>query len=341
MAWTTSTDPRRSYASFEATSAEIAGWMARGKVLFKSSFECRNPGIAICGGAAAATGLVFAAFGSGTDALLVVFLSIVLACMTWTIAFAGARTAGIDRDGFRATAEFGESLSSQARNLNTEHHSMARLTSRMSHDLRTPLNAVIGFSELMRNEIHGPVGNERYREYIEHIGQSGEQLLKATEDTLTMTSLIARPVVPAESFTVADVVQETPWIDLELGPELDRLEGIRLTGDRDTLELAIDRLCQALGERSSLATRYRLHVTETCDRAVLTFAPTGDAELQPANALSKPLSEYPGVEEDLQLCVLATMFELLGSSLTWVPGTDRSPSAVVAIETNAQHDLPF
>lgn len=67
------------------------------------------------------------------------------------------------------------------------------LLARLNHDLRTPLNAVIGFSDLMQRETFGPLGNERYQEYARHIRASGDELLKATEDTLAMTALLAAP----------------------------------------------------------------------------------------------------------------------------------------------------
>ena len=35
----------------------------------------------------------------------------------------------------------------------------------MSHELKTPLNAVLGFSEIIRDEMLGPVGQASYREY--------------------------------------------------------------------------------------------------------------------------------------------------------------------------------
>jgi signal transduction histidine kinase len=47
----------------------------------------------------------------------------------------------------------------------------------MSHELRTPLNAVIGFSELMLTEPHGPLGNAKYRDYLDDIATSGKHLL--------------------------------------------------------------------------------------------------------------------------------------------------------------------
>ena len=43
----------------------------------------------------------------------------------------------------------------------------------MSHELRTPLNAIIGFSEMMQQQLLGPIGNERYLDYIKGIRESG------------------------------------------------------------------------------------------------------------------------------------------------------------------------
>ena len=39
----------------------------------------------------------------------------------------------------------------------------------MSHELRSPLNAIIGFSELIAGEMFGPVGNDSCREYANDI----------------------------------------------------------------------------------------------------------------------------------------------------------------------------
>jgi len=42
----------------------------------------------------------------------------------------------------------------------------------MSHELRTPLNSIIGFSEIVMNEVFGPIDNERYADYASHYGNS-------------------------------------------------------------------------------------------------------------------------------------------------------------------------
>ncbi|HTI87944.1 MAG TPA: PAS-domain containing protein [Alphaproteobacteria bacterium] len=54
----------------------------------------------------------------------------------------------------------------------------------ISHELRTPLNAIIGFSEVMRAQLFGPIGNNRYQEYLGDIHESGSHLLSLINDIL-------------------------------------------------------------------------------------------------------------------------------------------------------------
>ena len=56
--------------------------------------------------------------------------------------------------------------------------------SNMSHELRTPLNAIIGFSNAIETEVFGPLDNDRYKDYIGNIRESGEHLLNLFIDVL-------------------------------------------------------------------------------------------------------------------------------------------------------------
>jgi PAS domain S-box-containing protein len=62
---------------------------------------------------------------------------------------------------------------------------------RVSHEIRTPLNAIIGFSEVMMEERFGPVGSERYREYVKDIHASGGHLLSLINDLLDLSKIEA------------------------------------------------------------------------------------------------------------------------------------------------------
>ncbi|MEO1187491.1 MAG: HAMP domain-containing sensor histidine kinase [Pseudomonadota bacterium] len=53
----------------------------------------------------------------------------------------------------------------------------------LGHDLKSPLNAVIGFAEIMEAEIRGPMP-DAYKDYPGLIKESGETLLRLVEDML-------------------------------------------------------------------------------------------------------------------------------------------------------------
>lgn len=66
-----------------------------------------------------------------------------------------------------------------------------RFLAGMSHELRTPLNAIVGFSDCMREEVFGPVENAKYKEYAEHIHESGEHLKALIDDILDLSKIEA------------------------------------------------------------------------------------------------------------------------------------------------------
>ena len=125
----------------------------------------------------------------------------------------------------------------------------ADLLARISHDLRTPLNAVIGFSDVMQQELFGPLGHVRYQEYVRHIRASGVELLQAAEDALAMTALLAEPkAVVIEDVPLLAVVNEA-MDDLTArfghnihAVEIEVSEDIEVRSDRRFLVRAIRQL---------------------------------------------------------------------------------------------------
>ncbi len=65
----------------------------------------------------------------------------------------------------------------------------ADLLARISHEVRTPLNAIIGFAEVMIGERFGALGNERYVEYMKDIRASGERVTAIVDDLLDLSRI--------------------------------------------------------------------------------------------------------------------------------------------------------
>jgi PAS domain S-box-containing protein len=62
---------------------------------------------------------------------------------------------------------------------------------KISHEIRTPLNAIIGFAEVMAEERFGPIGNDRYKEYLRDIHQSGGYVISLVNDLLDLAKIEA------------------------------------------------------------------------------------------------------------------------------------------------------
>ncbi len=79
---------------------------------------------------------------------------------------------------------------SQARRLaDRSVNAKADVLARISHEVRTPLNAIIGFAEVMIDERFGALGNERYVEYMKDIRASGERVIAIVNDLLDLSRI--------------------------------------------------------------------------------------------------------------------------------------------------------
>ncbi|MGL5735452.1 MAG: PAS domain-containing sensor histidine kinase, partial [Beijerinckiaceae bacterium] len=79
---------------------------------------------------------------------------------------------------------------------------------KISHEVRTPLNAIIGFAEVMMEERFGPVGNERYKDYLKDIHASGGHVISLVNDLLDLSKIEAGKMeLDFESVNVNEIVR--------------------------------------------------------------------------------------------------------------------------------------
>jgi signal transduction histidine kinase len=132
----------------------------------------------------------------------------------------------------------------------------------IGHDLRTPLNAVIGFSDLMAQEVYGPIGHPKYREYARHVRESGRALLGVAQDLLAMQAERNERMIEPHALT-AQVKPTPPLASTPMvrprDPKLDveqaitrSLAGLRRTAeDLGAADRRPQRQTRAFGKRSA------------------------------------------------------------------------------------------
>ena len=92
-------------------------------------------------------------------------------------------------------AAYTEELAAKNRELETRNQEVERANrlkdeflSGMSHELRTPLHTIIGFTELLDEQIEGPL-NEKQHRFIRHIHKDSQHLLALINDVLDLSKI--------------------------------------------------------------------------------------------------------------------------------------------------------
>ena len=147
-------------ALFMADDREIVDRAVRSKAFCRVEARARRPG-----GAAGNFEIVLERRADGRAAALLI---------DRTAESRGQRR--LDQEIDRARAEAAES---------------AVMLADLSHEMRTPLNAVIGFAETIERQTFGPVGHENYTQYAEHIRMAGRHLLDLVNTVLDLSKIDA------------------------------------------------------------------------------------------------------------------------------------------------------
>lgn len=145
----------------------------------------------------------------------------------------------------------------------------------MSHELKTPLNAVLGFSEMIRDEVLGPVGNQAYREYAGDIHSSGARLLSVINDVLDVSRLEGGLLkIEARPENALDVAESAIKLARAITRDQRRIE-IDIPPDLPSLQVDPRRLAQALGNLLANALKF----TPESGRVRLAACPQADGSL--------------------------------------------------------------
>lgn len=107
-------------------------------------------------------------------------------------------------------------------------NSKTMFLSNMSHDIRTPMNAVLGFTALLARDAENPV---KVREYTKKITASGQHLLSLINDILDVSKIESGKVVlTVEEFTLNDLVSSVDAIIRPMAKAREQNFNVEVTG---------------------------------------------------------------------------------------------------------------
>jgi hypothetical protein len=215
------------------------------------------------------------------------------------------------------------------------HETWSDLMGRISHEIRTPLNAVIGFSELMSREMFGPLGHERYGDYVSHIKESGHAVLKSAEDTLALSSLLASSNYeqrPQASSLAA--LAEDAWTFVE--PQAQRRGVTLVRSIVGVIEILGDRRCT----RQVVLNLLTEALARTEDNGVIVFSATTQGDVVRV-LISVRVARGTGGNQNpsLAISVARALLERQGSSLVVVDGVNGDWNATTILDLAVQPDF--
>jgi CheY-like chemotaxis protein/signal transduction histidine kinase len=199
-----------------------------------------------------------------------------------------------------------------------------QLISKMSHDLRTPLNSVITLSQLLHEGTTGPLGFEQ-RKYVEIIHRSGRTLLALINDVLDLAYAEAgRLEIDAAPVDIRSVVQAVTASAAEMG----RTKGLpfHVNAPREALLARADeeRLRQVLLNIAEHAIHetangyVELSVDGDPQRIAIRISDTGPGRTKPIRGASFDdyLAGATGPAPGLGLILAGKLVGLMGGTLT-------------------------
>jgi two-component system, cell cycle sensor histidine kinase DivJ len=211
------------------------------------------------------------------------------------------------------------------------HTSNSRFLTMMSHELCTPLNVIIGFSEMLLNEAQWRLDSERRREYASLIKDSGTHLL-AIVNAIADTSRFdgGKCEIMPESFALAALIESCR--DLLVLKAHERGVNLSLRIPRDLPNIVADKrtIKQILIALASNAVRFtdrggRVNVSVTIDGPMFAIMVEGSGIGIAENDRSRPsdpfLQAWPAYDQrhvapGLDLSMVKRLSERLGGEMT-------------------------
>ncbi|PCI33371.1 MAG: hypothetical protein COB54_03450 [Alphaproteobacteria bacterium] len=157
-----------------------------------------------------------------------------------------------DTDGSRFICVLRESNSDHNTRDKAAREIKSNLLAAMHHNFKTPLNGILGYSEIIMSEMMGPIGQESYKGYAQDIHGAGTDLLQLIDNLLELKELETNEFeLQEEKFSIGRMISEclnkvsgeAEKTGVDLSYTVDQVSS-NLLGDKSRLQQVIHSLLE-------------------------------------------------------------------------------------------------
>jgi len=221
----------------------------------------------------------------------------------------------------------------------------------ISHEFRTPLNAISGFSEMLMSQFLGPLGAPKYLEYAGDIHASSDHLLLLVNDVLDLSAIEAGKMpIDKSQLELEDIVDDFSAI---IAAPVSH-KGIRLTtlipdnprplyADRRALRQIFLNLLSNAVKFTPTGGQIQIRITQNADKCAFEICDTGQGI--PENKLQRITDPFVRAEPSphmaqegagLGLAIVKSLVDLHGGELLIASEIDKGTTITVVLPMDAE-----
>jgi two-component system cell cycle sensor histidine kinase PleC len=229
----------------------------------------------------------------------------------------------------------------------------SRFLAHMSHEFRTPLNVILGLSEIMESRVIGPLGAEKYAEYSGDIRSAANSLVRMVDDILDLRQVESGHIrLQYEKFELDEVFQYTERTlksraeERKIIFQLRASPNITLISDRRLLNQIVLNLTTNAIDFTKDGGRVTLRGRVSASMALITIADTGIGI--PKEDLADIGKDHPprrsivikeGIGSGLGLTVAMSLIKMLDGSFRIRSKQGRGTIVLVSLPRDGAHEV--
>jgi signal transduction histidine kinase/CheY-like chemotaxis protein len=182
-------------------------------------------------------------------------------------------------------------------------HLKATFVANMSHEIRTPLNSVLALSQLLRDEVAGPLTDDQ-RRYLEVITRNGRSLLRLIDDILDLSRIESGHLeVDTQDVDLAPQIASIVDALSPLAVAKDVDVTVKLPGELPLVRCDVDRVRQILTNLIANAIKFTdagvVRVTAGAGATMVAIHVTDTGVGIPQSQLGRIFEEFVQVDQTL------------------------------------------